>query len=87
MGLCIKCRKFYAPTIMFELRDGDQQCVFCKVDKNFVTVKEDSGKEIEYTRERAANEYKEFLTQLKNKPSIEKLTKDVGDQFDGILKE
>ena len=75
MGLCVKCNKLIEPNLMFIIDKVDgkdiQMCVFCKVDKDKVTVQED-GKDIIYTQEQAIKNYEAFLKVLSAKPNVKK---------------
>lgn len=85
IGLCFKCRKFFAPTLMFPLSDEDQECIFCNTGKDTILYKKDGeGVTKNYTRQEAAEDYQKFLRMLKDKPAVSKIVAEEGAK---ILKE
>ena len=80
MGQCVKCRGFYYPELMVyaDKKKKDQMCLFCKTEKQAVEFGVGDRK-CQITKEQAQKDYKIFLKQLAEKPTIKNL-KEMSDQ-------
>jgi len=67
MPRCQTCTNFFPPklTIVVDEALGDHQCMFCKADKDYLTiVDEKTGKEEVLTKSHAIEEYKKYIKEL-----------------------
>ena len=74
MPQCVVCNKLFHPdwVIETEIRgDMVKSCMFCKLDKNELTVVDESDKLVEIVnKEQASVNYKRYLDDLSKKPRI-----------------
>lgn len=81
MGQCKKCFGYFPPTLMFELNGEDKQCVFCKVDKDYITL-EKGDRTTKYTRKQCMEDYRKFMKGVVEKPEVrEALAKEQGEKL------
>lgn len=77
MSKCAKCFNLFHPDyISYQEIRGDivKVCAFCKVDKNELTITDESGKVVQIvTKEEASRNYKKYLHELIKKPNIAKI--------------
>jgi hypothetical protein len=70
MPKCVKCNGLFPPQLMKQI-DGAaidiQQCVFCFVGKDSITLPVKEGMVKSYTRQEAKEDYVKFLKMLKEK--------------------
>lgn len=73
MGQCKTCNNFFPPKLMIVVDEGlnHQQCVFCKAGKEYITiVDEKTGKEEVITKSYVIDEYKKYISELRNSEKI-----------------
>ena len=89
MPTCIKCKEMFPPNYVDVIEnsepmfDGEypKECVFCKLGVSEVEreTQHDSGKYIAYTKQECINDYKAFLTKLKESRNVKDiLNRDYG---------
>lgn len=72
MPKCDRCWAVMAPDFLFERKDGGKECIFCRIGKNEIQLKQ--GKK--YTKEECIKDYELFLKKIKEVPDLAKfLTK------------
>jgi len=92
MPKCARCLKLFHPDWMLqeEFRGDDvKMCLFCKLDKNELTVVDENDKIVEtVNKEQASINYKKYLDELIKKPRIAELLvkakSDGNEQCSGI---
>jgi hypothetical protein len=87
MPKCERCLKFFHPDWMLqeEFR-GDiiKSCLFCKLDKQILTVEDEDGKIQEMvTKEQASVNYLKYLDELAKKPRIAEILTKAKSESDG----
>ena len=77
MPECVKCfNRFHPDWCVEETIRGDDViiCVFCKVDKESLTVTDENDKVVEVvSKQQAVARYKQWLLDLSQKPNIAKI--------------
>lgn len=73
IGQCVKCKQFLPSHVMFVTERGDGQiCAYCKTDKNVITLEDDNGNAKKFTKDEMVNKYKEFMSNVVNRPEVRK---------------
>ena len=85
MPKCIKCNDFFHPDYCIDVLPDDEKdtakvCVFCKINKDKVTIEEENGEFVcEVKKTDAVNQYKKYVGELKESRKIAHLLK-TGDR-------
>jgi len=87
MPKCARCQKLFHPDWMIEEEfrgDVIKSCLFCKLDKNELTVtdKDDKIEQI-VNKEQASINYQKYLDELVKKPRIAELLVKAKSESDG----
>lgn len=77
MPKCASCFRYFHPDWCIESNirgDNVIQCMFCRLDKDVLTIDDDNGNVIEtVTKMEASVNYLKYLDELSTKPNIAKI--------------
>lgn len=75
MPLCVKCRKFFPPDVIFVIDEkmNEYECVWCKRGVKEIQYTEKDGSVRKYTREDCVRDYKVLLGKLAEKKNVKSI--------------
>lgn len=77
MPQCVTCNKFLGPNycIIVNENTDEKQCVFCHLEKDEITIEDNSGSERKITKQEAMNKYQEYLKKMYHSEKVQDLVK------------
>lgn len=81
MGKCVKCNKFYHPDYCVDALPDDPNdtakiCLFCKLDKNELTIEDSNGNALQtIKKDEASRLYEIYIKKLKENRKVDSLIK------------
>lgn len=75
MPQCVKCNMFFHPDYMLlvDEQQKSQQCVWCYLDKEEVTLEDENGNGKRVGKNEAAQKYAEFIQRTLQKPNVQRI--------------
>jgi len=74
LGQCYRCHAILPPDVMIgTMRDGVQECAFCKTGKDPITLEDDYGATRKVTKQEMIGRYKELTSKIMKRPEMKRL--------------